>query len=95
VPVEDSRAVLLAAEASGRTQSELEASLKASRVIVSLDPDLPAAPLTARILLTTLRRLPGQLVLDRQGLPRALIEELANAVAAVDPTRAAPPRAHN
>jgi hypothetical protein len=85
--VEHSRAVLLGAGASGRAESELEAALEASRVIVSLDPDLPAAPLTARVLLTTLRRLPGQLVLDRQGLPRALVDELTSAVTTVDPSR--------
>ena len=84
---EHSRAVRLAAGASGRGESELECALESARVVVSVDPSLPSALLTARVLLTTLRRLPGQLVLERDGLPRAALDEIAAAVSAIDPER--------
>lgn len=85
--VEHSRALLLGAGVSGRDQSALEAALERSVVVVSLDADLPGAPLTTRVLLTTLRRLPGKLVLDRDGLSVGLVDELAAAVFVVDPER--------
>ncbi|HUF84620.1 MAG TPA: hypothetical protein VMQ81_08535 [Acidimicrobiia bacterium] len=85
--VEYSRALLLGAAASGRDESALKAALEASRVVVSIDPTLPASPLTAHVLLTTLRRLPGELILERDGLPTRLVDELAAAVDAVDPER--------
>jgi hypothetical protein len=87
VALEHSRALLLGADVTGRHESELEAALEASRVVVSLDPDLSAAPLTARVLLTSLRRLPGQLVLERGGLRPQLVDELAAAAHAIDSER--------
>lgn len=48
---------------------------------------MPAAALTARVLLTTLRRAPGELVLERGALSAASADHLAAAVAAVDPGR--------
>ena len=63
-------------------------ALGLSRVVVSVDPDLAGAVLTARTILTTLRRLPGQ------SRPRSVttfhrtsIDELAEAVAVIDPER--------
>lgn len=85
--VEHSRAVRLAANASGRGESELERALDASCVSVSADASLPGALLTTRVLLTTLRRLPGQLVLDPGELPGSVVDEVAEAVAAIDPER--------
>ncbi len=85
--LEHSRGLRLGASASGRTESELERVLEASRVVVSLDPTLPGAALTARVLLTTLRRMPGQLVLERDGLHAGLVDELVGAVSAVDGER--------
>jgi hypothetical protein len=85
VPSDYSRGLLLAQQATGRDASELERALSASRVTVSVDPDMPAARLTARVLLTTLRRAPGQLILERGPAPNSWIEEIASAVAAVDP----------
>ena len=84
---EHSRLLLLAQRATGRPQGLLEQALEASRVTVSLDPDMPAALLTTRVLLTTLRRGPGELVLERDGLSPAAADQLAVAVAAVDPGR--------
>lgn len=85
--VEHSRALRLGASASGRRESELERALESSRVVVSLDPTLPGALLTTRVLLTTLRRLPGQLVLERDGLAAGSVDELVAAVNAVDGSR--------
>lgn len=80
-----SRGLLLAQQATGRDASELERALSASRVTVSVDPGMPAALLTTRVLLTTLRRGPGQLILERGSVPNPWIEEIATAVAAADP----------
>jgi hypothetical protein len=85
--VEHSRALRLGAGASGLGESDLERALNAARVVVSVDPNLPGGLLTARVLLTTLRRLPGQIVLEREGLPNAVVETMAEAVHAVDPER--------
>lgn len=86
--VEHSRGLRLGAEATGRSESELEAALEASRVVVSVDPAMPLAQVTARVLLTTLRCGPGILVLERNDLARHGVEELIAAVNAVDPDRA-------
>lgn len=85
--VEHSRGLLLAEAVTGRSASELEQALHDSRVTVSVDTEMPASQLTARVLLTTLRRSPGQLILDRGGMPAAGVDDLAAAVAAVDPER--------
>lgn len=85
MPSDYSRCLLLAQQATGRDASELERALSASRVTVSVDPGMPVALLTARVLLTTLRRGPGQLTLERGSVPNPWIEELVTAVAAVDP----------
>jgi hypothetical protein len=85
VPSDYSRGLLLAQKATGRDASELARALSASKVTVSIDPEMPAALLTARVLLTTLRRGPGQLILARESVPGPWIEQLTTAVAAVDP----------
>jgi hypothetical protein len=86
--IEHSRAVRLAAMTAGRGESELERTLDAARIVVSVDSTLPGALLTARTLLTTLRRLPGRLVLERDTLTTKTLDELATVVAAIDPERA-------
>ncbi len=83
--VEHSRAVRLAEGATGGETSELERRLEGSTVLVGVDPSLPGAHLTMRVLLTTLRRLPGRLILDRSDLPSSSVDHLQEAVAAVDP----------
>jgi hypothetical protein len=85
VPSDYSRSLLLAQQATGRDASELERTLSAGKVTVSIDPDMPTALLTAQVLLTTLRRGPGQLILERGSVPNPWIEEIASAVTAVDP----------
>jgi hypothetical protein len=84
---EHSRLLLLAQRATGQPLGKLEQALEASRVAVSVDPDMPVSMLTTQVLLTTLRRGPGELVLERDGLSTAAADQLAAAVAAVDPGR--------
>jgi hypothetical protein len=87
VPSDHSRLLLLAQRATGQPGSQLERSLESSRIAVSLDPEMPTSMLATRVLLTTLRRAPGQLVLEREGLPGASVDQLAEAVQAIDPDR--------
>ncbi len=84
--LEHSRGLALAAKASGLA-SALEQALEATQVVLSADPDVPRSALTARVLLTTLRRMPGRLVLEPEGLAPSVIDELVAAVAAIDPQR--------
>lgn len=85
--LEHSRSLLLAANATGTPQSALERRLEASVVVVSVDPALPFGALTVRVLLTTLRRGPGRLALERGDLARNEIDHLEEAVSAVDADR--------
>jgi hypothetical protein len=87
VELEHSRALRLAAGVSAGDERSLLARQEAALVTVRFDPRLPMAALTARVLLTTLRRLPGRLALDASGLPTKLVTELVVAVAAVDSRR--------
>lgn len=84
--VEHSRGLLLATRVS-RERANLAETLETSSVCVSLDPDLPASLLTTRVLLTTLRRGPGRLLLCRSGLSGKDVDGLVNSVQAVDPDR--------
>lgn len=92
--VEHSRSLLLAARATARSRSDLERRLGSSVVAVSVDSSMPLVTLTTRILLTTLRRGPGTLVLEPGGLSLGDVEYLEQVVAAVDPARALSIRRH-
>lgn len=85
--LEHSRALRLGEGVTGRPASELERELENSLVTVGLDPELPGSRLAARVLLTTLRRLPGRLALNRDGLPATLVEDLVRSAEEVDPQR--------
>ncbi len=85
--LEHSRALRLAANASGGQESALEQALEATQIAVSIQAAMPRSLLSARALLCTLRRMPGRLVLEPEGLAAAEIDELAAAVAAIDPER--------
>jgi hypothetical protein len=85
--LEHSRSLLLAANATGTPQSALERRLEGSTVVVSVDPSLPLTDLTARVLLTTLRRGLGGLVLEPDELSGIAVERLEEAVRAIDPDR--------
>jgi hypothetical protein len=87
VTLEHSRALLLAGGVTDMGSSALEHRLEGALTVVSLDPELPWVPLTAKVLLTTLRRLPGRLHLDPTGLPPPLVDQLVATVAAIDPER--------
>jgi hypothetical protein len=85
--IEHSRALLLGASATGADEETLKARLESALVVVRADPAVHGALLTARVLLTTLRRLPGRVVLDRSGLDEAAVGELVSAVRDIDSTR--------
>lgn len=85
--LEHSRSLLLAATATGTAESALERRLEDATVVVSVDPALPLSLLTARVLLTTLRRGPGRLAIDPGSLPAADVEHIEAAVNAVDGSR--------
>jgi hypothetical protein len=87
VAIEHSRGLLLAEGATGRSRSELQQALEASQIVISVGTEMPASLLTARVLLTTLRRGPGELILVRGGITATGVEDLAAAVAEVDPDR--------
>ena len=83
---EYSRALLLA-KGIAEPGLNLPQQLERSAVSLSVDPDVQLADLTARVLLTTLRRLPGPLALHRGSLTPESIEELERVVSEVDPER--------
>ncbi len=85
--IRHSRALLLAAGASGTVEGELYQRITQSSVAVSVDPDCPGASATALTLVDTLRRLPATLSLERTGLPAHLVHELVAAAEAVDRDR--------
>jgi len=87
VGLEHSRALLLASGVSGRTAQALEQLLEQNQTAVTVDPTVSGALLATRVLLTTLRRQPGRLVLLRGEMPHPILQKLEEAVAAIDPTR--------
>jgi hypothetical protein len=85
--IEHSRALRLGSAATGADEETLKARLENSLVVVRVDATVRGAVLTARVLLTTLRRLPGRLALDRARLDHATVEQLVSAARDVDSTR--------
>jgi hypothetical protein len=85
--IEHSRALLLGAAATGADEEMLEARLDNALVVVRVDPAVDGTLLSARVLLTTLRRLPGRVALDRTNLDDAIVGELVSVVRDIDSTR--------
>ncbi len=85
--LEHSRGLALGANASGMTASALEQAMEAAEIAVSVDPAVPGGMLCARVLLSTLRRMPGRLLLEADGLRASQIDGLAATVVAIDPER--------
>src|SRR5580704_15367983 len=85
--IEHSHAVLLGAGVTGLTAEKLEERLENAVTTVRVDPRTPSAMLTARVLITTLRRLPGHIRLDRTGLSDRAAQILLVTAAAIDPAR--------
>ena len=85
--VEHSRAVLLASRAAGEDVETLTERLARSQVVVRVDPSVPSGLLAARVLLTTLRRLPVGVWRHPSGLDANYVAQLAAAVNAIDSTR--------
>jgi hypothetical protein len=86
-PVEYTRPLLLGTHASGQPAPALYRRLQGLAVAVSVEPDLAGTVPTAGFLLQTMRRLPGNLVLDARGLTKDVTTKLVAAVDAVDPQR--------
>ncbi|GIF76192.1 hypothetical protein [Asanoa siamensis] len=84
---EHSRAQRLAEGVTAVTANELALRLDEATIMITIDPDMPNAALVARVLTTTLRRGPGNLVLVNNRLPTTLIDTIDAATAAIDPTR--------
>jgi hypothetical protein len=87
VTLEHSRPIKLAESVSGRKRQNLESHLDAATVVVSVDSDVPQAHLTARVLLSTLRRGPGVVMLVADGLPSAFVTEMEEVTTAIDTDR--------
>lgn len=85
--VEHSRALLLAQSVTGAPSGQLEQRLDNSVVAISVDPGLPLSFLTARVLVSTLRRGLGTIVLFREGLPGPMVADLEEIAVAIDPAR--------
>jgi hypothetical protein len=85
--LEHSRGLALGANASGRTASALQQTMETAQIALSVDPAVPGGLLSARVLLSTLRRMPSRLVLEADGLRTGEVDELAAAVTAIDPKR--------
>lgn len=86
-----SRTMHLAAHTTDEAPTELEARIHATHVLVSVDPDEPAAVRTLEVLVANLRRLPVQLWLDPHGgrtpLHREVLERVESLAAGIDPDR--------
>ncbi len=85
--VEHSRALLLATRASDQTPESLLSHMESTTVLLSGEADLVGGIETLGIVATTLRRMPGQLVLNPTGLADDDLERILSAVTAIDPYR--------
>ena len=74
-----SRVGRLGAGASHLTEEEVLDRLGSACVHISVEPDLPGALLTLRLLVTTLRRMPGRIHLDASNLNTTHVAELREA----------------
>jgi len=72
---------------SSNSGGALKRHMDDATIVVSVDGDMPHALLTVRVLLTTLRRGLGSLVLVADGLPPAFVTEMEGATAAIDAER--------
>jgi hypothetical protein len=82
-----SRNLKLAGDASTLITSELEQHLDRAHLIVSIDEDYPSSMLTGKILMTTLRRSPGELTLLANNLSTQYTTEVEEMCQAIDPDR--------
>jgi len=88
VSSEHSRPLRLAGRAANAQESELRERFEAASVQVSTASAQWEHVETAALLLETLRRLPIQLTLDPQGLPRSRVEAIVDKLGDIDPARA-------
>lgn len=83
--VEHSRVTRLAARVSDSTESALRQRLASSEVQLSIEPELPGAAALARVLVSTLRRQPGEIYLDTAGVHEQFVREIEAMCSAIDP----------
>ncbi len=88
-----SRALRLAEGVTGRSASELERHLSAQTVMVSADPQLPGALSAAKRLVTTLARMPSQLLIDGDTVSVEQRDHLVSEALDIRRTAIAPPDA--
>ena len=85
--IDHSRVVRLVTEKTGGSESKERARLEKARVHISVEPTLSGALLTLRVLISTLRRMPGILTLDPSPIDDALTGELVAHAEAIDHER--------
>lgn len=85
--LEHSRSTRFAEAVSRKKRGDLEQHLDSTTVVLSVDSEMPHAILTSRVLLTTLRRGPGKLILVHDGTRPGFIAEMEELTAAIDPQR--------
>jgi hypothetical protein len=87
VRAEETRTVRLAARAARGSESELQQRLTAACTHICVDAATPGALACAEVLISTMRRGPGQLSVDPAGLTCAQLQRLQQTAAALAPTR--------
>jgi hypothetical protein len=87
VSIEHSRSIKFAEAVSRKRRGDLEHHLDSTTVALTVDSAMPQALLTSRVLLTTLRRGPGKLILVHDGTLPGFIAQMEELTAAIDPQR--------
>jgi hypothetical protein len=87
VSLEHSRSIRFAEGVSRRKREDLEQHLDSTAVVLTVDRGIPQALLTGRVLLTTLRRSAGTLILVDDGTLSGFAAEMEELTAAIDPQR--------
>ncbi len=82
--IDHSRVARLGAGAAKLTEEEVLAHLDANLIHISAEAGLAGGMLTLRVLVTTLRRMPGRLNLDPRGLDQRLVDDLVRLVRDID-----------
>lgn len=82
--LEHSRSIRFAEGVSRRKRGDLEQHLDSRAVVLTIDREIPQALLTGRVLLTTLRRGPGTLILVDDGTLSGFAAEMEALIAAID-----------
>jgi hypothetical protein len=82
-----SRVSRLAAGASDRSEADAALHLDGGHVHITVEAELPGAPITLRVLINTLRRMPGGLSIDDANLSPDEVRPLVDLALRLDPAR--------